>query len=153
MTDRSVIHASFTLERTYPVPPSQVFAAFADEATKRRWFSGPEGWYQGERSFDFRPGGLEVDLGGPSEDEVHGFHCRYYDIIQDERIVYAYDMDTNGVHASLSVTTIELEAVEGGTKLTMTEQGAFLDGIHDPAGREEGTASLLDALGAFLAAG
>jgi hypothetical protein len=32
-----------------------------------------------------------------------------------------------------------------------TEQGAFLDGYDDPAGREEGTHALLDKLGAELA--
>jgi len=43
-------------------------------------------------------------------------------------------------------------APPGGTRLTMTAQGAFLDGIHDPDGREKGTAGLLDQLGADLAA-
>jgi uncharacterized protein YndB with AHSA1/START domain len=151
MNDRSTIHASFSIERTYPVPPAKVFAAFADEATKRSWFKGPEDWYQGEQSFDFRPGGVETDVGGPTADEVHGFTCRYYDIVPDERIVYAYDMDTNGQHASLSVASIELEAVDGGTRLTLTEQGVFLDGVHDAAEREQGTNLLFDALDVFLA--
>ena len=31
-----------------------------------------------------------------------------------------------------------------------TEQGAFFDGLDDPAGREHGTGGLLDALGAAL---
>ena len=30
--DRYVTHASFTLERAYPVPPARVFAAWADPA-------------------------------------------------------------------------------------------------------------------------
>ena len=34
--------------------------------------------------------------------------------------------------------------------MTFTEQGAFLDGLDDPAGREHGTKLLLDALGAAL---
>lgn len=36
--------------------------------------------------------------------------------------------------------------------MTFTEQGAFLDGYDDPAGREEGTRELLDKLGASLVA-
>ena len=38
--DRYVTHASFTLERSYPVPPGRVFAAWADPALKSRWFAG-----------------------------------------------------------------------------------------------------------------
>jgi uncharacterized protein YndB with AHSA1/START domain len=44
MSDRTVVHASFTIERHYPVPPQRVYRAFADEATKRRWFAEGEGW-------------------------------------------------------------------------------------------------------------
>ena len=38
-----------------------------------------------------------------------------------------------------------------GTRLLFSEQGAFLDGLDDPAGREHGTGKLLDALERFLA--
>jgi hypothetical protein len=40
---------------------------------------------------------------------------------------------------------------QDGTKLTYTEQGAFLDGIDKPEAREEGTAWMLDNLGKYLA--
>ena len=51
-----------------------------------------------------------------------------------------------------AVATLELEAVDGGTRLTYTEQGAYVDPEDDsgPAGRLEGTEGLLDQLGAFL---
>ena len=39
-----------------------------------------------------------------------------------------------------------------GTKLTLTEHGAFLDGLDSVASREGGTASLLDKLGQQLGA-
>ena len=47
---------------------------------------------------------------------------------------------------SVSLTTIEFFAVAGGTRLVLTEQGAFLDGYDDIAGREEGTRIGLDNL-------
>lgn len=152
MTDRSTVHASFIIERTFPVPPSQVFRAFADQATKALWFGADEGWEKLESHFDFRPGGSESDLSRAPDGSLSGFNVRYYDIIADERIVYAYDMARDDARASLSITTIELEAVDGGTRFTMTEQGTFLDGIHDAPGREEGSNWVIDQLGAFLTA-
>lgn len=37
--------------------------------------------------------------------------------------------------------------------MRFTEQGAFLDGLEDPAEREHGTNLIVDALGAALEAG
>ena len=79
--DRNVTHATFTLERSYPVPP-----AGADLIT-------------------------------------------------------------------VSLTTVEFTPAEdGGTRLFLTEQGAYLDGQEQPAWREQGTADQLDALAAELKA-
>jgi uncharacterized protein YndB with AHSA1/START domain len=63
------------------------------------------------------------------------------------------DLNTllDGRLISVSLTTVELRPDDGGgTDLIFTEQGAFLDGLEDPAEREHGTGPLLDALGAFL---
>lgn len=151
MTDRSTIHANFTIERTFPVPPEVVFQAFADPEKKAQWFGGGD-WEKIESSFDFRPGGSEVDVARSPEGIEVGFYLRYYDIVDDERIVYSYDMTNGPARASLSVATIELESTgDGGTRYTHTEHGAFLDGHHDAAGREEGTIGITDQLGAYLA--
>ena len=44
MTADPIVHASFTIERSYAASPARVFAAFADPAQKRRWFAEGEGW-------------------------------------------------------------------------------------------------------------
>jgi len=59
MTDHSVTHATFSLERSYPLPPARVFAAWADPAAKARWFAGPDSGHE----LDFRVGGREVNHG------------------------------------------------------------------------------------------
>jgi hypothetical protein len=41
---------------------------------------------------------------------------------------------------------------DGGTRLVLTEQGAYLDGQEQPAWREHGTADQLEALDAQLKA-
>jgi uncharacterized protein YndB with AHSA1/START domain len=151
MTSRSVTHAMFTLERTYPHPPAKVFHAFADEKAKAMWFKGPPDWIQGERSFDFRVGGKEVDVGGPPDGgPMHRCDIVYQDIVPNERIIYTYGMELGDVRISVSLTTVEITQTAGGARLRLTEHGAYLDGYDDSGAREEGTGELLDALGRAL---
>jgi len=153
MTDRSVTHTTFVIERTYPVSPRAVFAAFAEPALKERWFRMPPDWVGTEHTLDLRVGGRESNRGGPAGGPVHLFDARYQDIVENERIVYAYDLYIDEQRVSVSLATIELAGVGSGTRMTFTEQGAFLDGLEDPAEREHGTNLMVDALGAALESG
>jgi len=142
MTERSVTHATFVLERNYDAPPSRVFAAWADPEAKARWFGGGEAEYQ----MDFSVGGREHNSGTMGSD-TYAFDAVFQDIVEDERIVYSYDMHLNGQRISVSVATVEFKPQgEGGTQLVFTEQGVFLDGFDDPRMREQGTGGLLEAL-------
>ncbi|HET6287187.1 MAG TPA: SRPBCC domain-containing protein [Amycolatopsis sp.] len=143
----TVKHATFTLERVYPVPPERVFAAWADPAAKAGWITVPGGAH----SLDFRVGGSET-ISGPSDGKRMVFESRYEDIAENERIVYAGKLSAEDVLVTVSVTTILLEAKEGGTRLTLIEQGTYLDGHEEPEWREQGTGNWLDDLGKALSA-
>lgn len=145
-----VTHASFSLERKLNAPPSRVFHAFSDYESKKQWFAGPAEWTQGESSLDFRVGGRETDAGGPEGGFVSTMHAIYHDIIQDERIVYTYEMLLDGERMSVSLSTVEIEADGDGTRLTLTEQGVYFTEEDHVAGRKEGTEGLLDALQAYV---
>ena len=147
-TTRSVEHAQFALERVYPVPRQRVYAAMANKELKAKWFGDPSQpptrW-----DFDFREGGREYES-SEFQGELHTFDAVYLDIVENERISWAYNLSVSGVKLSSSFTVVELTTVPEGTKLTFTETGAFFDGHEKPALREEGTGWILDALGESL---
>ena len=142
-----VVHRTLGVERTYPVPPARVFAAFADPATKRRWFAESPGVEVEEFALDFRVGGFERTRfrfvgGAPMRNDT-----LFLDIADDERIVFAYALSAGEVRASAALTTVELAADGGGTRLLLTEQVAFLDGVDGTASRQRGWSELVDRLG------
>ena len=151
MTARSVTHASFCIERTLSAAPARVFKAFAEQEAKDKWFTGPSHWVRTERSMDFRVGGRETSSVGEPGGVQHRFDATYYDIVPSERIVFTYAMHLDETLMSVSITTIELAAVGGKTRLKFTEQGAFLLDPADAPQREQGTHFLMDAVEGWLA--
>ena len=63
MTERSIVHGSFVIERSYPAAPARVFAAWADPQIKARWFGDPGESGSGPSEFEFRVGGREFSTG------------------------------------------------------------------------------------------
>jgi uncharacterized protein YndB with AHSA1/START domain len=156
MTGRTVIHDTFTIERSYPATPSRVFAAFASEEAKNVWGDTgglePASGEAGATEFDFRVGGRER-FGHVWQGTTYRYDALYYDIVPDQRIVYSYEMYANDVRISVSLTTIEFAKSGDGTALTFTEQGTYLDGIDGPDAprlRSEGTGEMLDGLTSYL---
>jgi uncharacterized protein YndB with AHSA1/START domain len=143
----SAQHGTFTITRELPHPPARVFAAWADPKAKARWFSGPaDKWKLLERRMDFRVGGQERARGQFAAGFVTDFQATYQDIVPEQRIVYSYTMHLDDRKISVSLATIEFQPAGKGTKLVLTEQGAFLDGYDDSGSRERGTTGLMDAL-------
>ena len=144
MSDRSTEHATFVIERTYPAEPARVFRAFASSEEKAQWF-GPPG-QDGGIELDFRVGGRErFEADGP-DGARYAYSALYQDIVEGERIVYSYEMFRGADRISVSLSTVELRAAEGGTALAYTEQGVYLDGHDGPGPREHGTRVALERL-------
>jgi uncharacterized protein YndB with AHSA1/START domain len=128
-----------------------VFAAFADEATKRRWFfeGGPHSLQHHE--LDFKVGGREraqmkLGPGTPVAGKTLVNEGIYEDIVPSRRIVSAYRMSMDGKIFSVSLATIELLPAGSGTELLFTHQGAFFEGADGPAMRKNGWEKLLNKL-------
>jgi uncharacterized protein YndB with AHSA1/START domain len=151
MEKSSVTHATFTIERTYPVTPDQVFAAFADPAKKRRWFFPEQGAQVEEHEMNFHVGGAERKTFRVEQ----GMSCRnetfYQDIVPDQRIVFAYTMSVEGRPISSSQSTVELLPDGKNTRLLFTEQAAFFEGADGPEMRQSGWNSLFTRLNSQFA--
>ena len=155
---RSLTHASFTVTRQWKHAPQRVFEAFAREEAKRKWFAGPPGFEQHEKSFDFREGGRETLSGRHANGMITAFDCVYRDIVPATadsagRIIYSYVMHKDGAKISVSQAAVEIIPDGGGTRLVLTEYGDYLDGYDDAGSREHGTNWLIDLLGKSLDGG
>ena len=152
MTARSVVHASFTIDRHWNAAPARVFQAFADEGKKKLWFGGGDAWEPLGHSFDFRVGGQEQEAGRFKQTGmVSRFDCVYLDIVEpssteEGRIIYSYTMHLDDRKISVSQACIELRPEKDGTRFVLTEYGDYLDGYDDNGSREHGTNALMDAL-------
>ncbi len=149
MTDGAT-HADFTIERSFRASPAHVFAAWATAEARATWFVGGDGWTQRVREFDFREGGREHVVGRKGTGTISDFRATYVEIVTDRRIVFTYEMLLNDVRVSVSLATVELWPEGDGTRMKLTEQGAYLV-AYDPQGddngsRERGTRELLDNL-------
>jgi uncharacterized protein YndB with AHSA1/START domain len=149
MSDRSTNHATFVIERSYEAAPARVWRAWADPEEKLRWF-GPRVLKKPDHELDFRVDGIERMTVQAPDGALYTFAARYRDIVEGERFVHTYEMYRDDERISVSVATVEFETAGTGTKLTMTEQGVFLDGLDTPAEREHGTRELLDTLAAHV---
>jgi uncharacterized protein YndB with AHSA1/START domain len=157
MAQRTVMHETFSIARTYPAALSRVFGAFTSQEAKNIW--GDTGDLESanagasQTEFDFRIGGRER-FGFSYQGTTYRYDALYYDIVPHQRIIYSYEMYADDTRISVSVATIEFAQTGDGSALTWTEQGVYLDGIDGPGAaqlRSEGTAEMLDGLEKYLA--
>lgn len=142
-----VTHSTFTLERTYPASVERVFDAWATPAARKRWMA------QGaEHSQDFVVGGLETVKGSDGEGRALTYEARYAEIVPNERILTTSTLRAEDQLSTVSVTSVEFQADELGTRVVVTEHGMYLPGQEQPEWREQGTAQQLDTLAAEFAA-
>lgn len=151
MEQLSVIHSTFVLERSFPVPLERVFAAFTDPAKKRRWLSEDGDHPVDSFEMEFRVGGverLEYKLGDdtPFPGTPIVSLSIFQDLVDQARIVQASRMTLGDRRISATLVTFEFLSTDSGTDLIVTHQGAFFEGSDGPQMREGGWRRLMESL-------
>src|ERR1700761_3025613 len=108
-------HATFTIDRVYPNCRAHVWSAWAVREKKAAWLGNRD------LALDFRAGGAEHSVFNDQMGE-HVNEGRYFEILDQQRIVLAYSMALNGRVHTVSLVTIAFADEGGGTRLTYTEQ-------------------------------
>ncbi|HEU4726709.1 MAG TPA: SRPBCC family protein [Kofleriaceae bacterium] len=143
----TLIHDTFTLDRTYDASTPEVWRAWTDPELRARWFHAPEGWQLLERKHELRVGGSEILVGRMPNGTETRFVSTFHVILPERHIVSAYDMHVGGKLLSVTLATLDLEAAGKATRLRYTEQGVYFDGNPEsPANRKRGTSWHLDNL-------
>lgn len=150
MSDRTITHAGFEIERVFRAAPHRVFAAFSTADAKDAWRILPDDWRPVEHELDFRIGGRESYHTAAADGPIHGYDALYSDIVENSRIVYYYEIRMDRTLLSASLATIELWPDGEGTHLILNESGAYFDGYDDPLWREQGANDGMDSLGMLL---
>ena len=155
MSEETVVHNTFVIERSYKAHPERVWGALSEPEKKRRWYA--DAGAKGVESFemDFRVGGWERTVsrlgpqtpfpGQPLVSEVI-----YHDIVEGKRVVAAQTMRIDERRISASLLTFELIFNGHGTDLVFTHQAAFFEGSDGAKMREGGWRKLFDQLAAEL---
>jgi uncharacterized protein YndB with AHSA1/START domain len=155
MSEPTIVHSTFSVERSYPQSPERVFAAFAQPARKRRWYAEGDHEIQ-EFEMEFRVGGNErfryrFKEGHALAGAEITNESSYQDIVPEKRIVITSKMSLSGKPISITLVTLEFLSSGSGTDLVLTNQGSFVDWPGGAAMIEQGWRSLLDRLGKELA--
>jgi uncharacterized protein YndB with AHSA1/START domain len=156
MSEPSVVHNTFVIERRYRVPSERVFAALSDPAQVRRWYAGAGGRTSGTFEMDFKPNGRQR-LAAPMGEETPfpgvmlTSEATYLDIVPGRRVIVGQTMTLGERRLSLALITYEILATDEGSDLIFTHQGVFFEGADGPRMREDGWRILLESLGAELA--
>jgi uncharacterized protein YndB with AHSA1/START domain len=132
-------HATFVIERRFPANVERVFRAWSVAEKKKKWLACHDDWRTTQFELDFRVGGVETNTVERPDGVKHVFHARFLDIVENERIVYAYAMHIGEQRISASLVTVLFERDANITLMTFTEQVAFFDGHSDIDERREGT--------------
>ena len=130
---------SFTIPLELAATPEQLWPFFAELTLRKKWVRMPGPSRTATHEFDFRVGGSErLTNTFASGDQVEALENRstFYDIQNNERIVFGYEAIVAGLLRWVSLVTIDLAPTDAGTHLDWTEQYSFVH-LSTPGGVDD----------------
>ena len=138
MTDQSGVQDAVTIERNFDAPADLIWQMWTDPEHFKAWY-GPDGATIPVAKMDVRVGGTRLvcmEMQTPDGPMRVWFTGEYREVVENERLVYTESMsDENGTvrtssdlgmpegHPTTTEVRVELEDVDGGTKMVMTHAG------------------------------
>jgi uncharacterized protein YndB with AHSA1/START domain len=108
-----VRYDTFVITRGLDAPSAAVFAAFADEQARRRWFRlpGSRAAYRHEFRVDGGEDAHSTFAVPGSAPQRLAYRSRYLDIVADRRIVFAYESIIDDLPHLRGGTTLRLNGL------------------------------------------
>ena len=136
------------ITRVFDAPPHIVFKAWTQPARLVQWW-GPQGFTVPACAMDVRPGGaFRFRMRGPDGAD-HWLQGVYQEIVEPERLVCTWTwVDPDGKPGHKTLLTVHFAEQGGKTRLTLHQ--AIFESVSARDGHQDGWASSLDRLGAYL---
>lgn len=135
-----------TIVRRIKAPPAKVYAALTQPDLMLQWWS-PDAGPTVSAEADVRPGGRFSIVFRLFSGEQHNPTGVYQEVVPEQKLVFTWDWP--GMPERVSLVTIVLEPVEGGTELTLIHEQLPDDSAR--TSHAQGWNGLLDKLAGFLA--
>src|SRR5260221_10828892 len=96
--ERSQTHATFVIERTYPVPVEAVWHALWDNDTRDQWFTAGSAFDARQKSHEFRVGGHRTEEGQWHGGPPSRLRFPHTDIVHPQRNVFTHHILVDRPH-------------------------------------------------------
>jgi uncharacterized protein YndB with AHSA1/START domain len=133
MTDNA---DAVVMERTFDAPVALVWQMWTDPEHFKNWY-GPDGVTIPVAKMDVRVGGTRLvgmEMQTPDGPMHMWFTGEYLEVVENERLAYTESMSdengnvsSSGGHGATTEVHVELEDVDGRTKMVMTHRGIPAD--------------------------
>jgi uncharacterized protein YndB with AHSA1/START domain len=154
MTDSAISQEAVVIERTFDAPIDVIWQLWTQPEHFKNWY-GPEGFSIPVAEMDVRVGGKRlVCMEGqtPKGSMKMWTVGDYTEVVPPHRLVYTESMADEhgnvmgGERASTTIVTVQLEALDGRTKMTLTHAG-----LPETQGAGGGWEQAFDKLARYLA--